>query len=95
MLAPVSRTVWEDLGGVAMLEWVWCGVGLEVSKIHIRSSQVQSLPQTLFLPAAFFKKIFLLGIFLIYISNAMPKVPHTLPHPLPLFGPGVPLYWGI
>jgi hypothetical protein len=42
---------------------------------------------------------FLLGIFLIYISNAIPKVPHTLPphsptHPLPLFGPGVPLYWG-
>jgi hypothetical protein len=27
---------------------------------------------------------FLLGIFLIYISNAIPKVPHTLPHtPLP------------
>jgi hypothetical protein len=25
----------------------------------------------------------------IYISNAIPKVPHTLP-PLPLFGPGVP-----
>jgi hypothetical protein len=42
----------------------------------------------------------LLGIFLIYISNAIPKVPHTLPpnsstHPLPLFGPGIPLYWGI
>jgi hypothetical protein len=42
----------------------------------------------------FFFKYFLLGIFLIYISNAIPKVPHTLP-PLPLFGPGVPLYWGI
>jgi hypothetical protein len=27
--------------------------------------------------------IFLLGIFLIYISNAIPKVPHTLP-PTPL-----------
>jgi hypothetical protein len=33
-----------------------------------------------------------LGIFFIYISNAIPKVPHTLPHPLPLLGPGVPLY---
>jgi hypothetical protein len=47
----------------------------------------------------YFILIFLLGIFLIYISNAIPKVPHTLPHspthPLPLFGPGVPLYWGI
>jgi hypothetical protein len=31
----------------------------------------------------FFLKIFLLGIFLIYISNAIPKVPHTLP-PTPL-----------
>jgi hypothetical protein len=44
--------------------------------------------------------IFLLGIFLIYISNVIPKVPHTWlthspTHPLPLFGPGVPLYWGI
>jgi hypothetical protein len=44
--------------------------------------------------------IFLLDIFFIYISNANPKVPHTLPphsptHPLPLLGPGIPLYWGI
>jgi hypothetical protein len=48
----------------------------------------------------FYFLIFLLGIFLIYISNAIPIVPHTLPphsptHPLPLFGPGIPLYWGI
>lgn len=26
---------------------------------------------------------FKLGIYFIYISNAIPKVPHTLPHPLP------------
>jgi hypothetical protein len=43
----------------------------------------------------------LLDIFFIYISNAIPKVPYTLPlpcspiHLLPLLGPGVPLYWGI
>jgi hypothetical protein len=43
----------------------------------------------------------LLDIFFIYISNAIPKVPYTLPlhcsptHPLLLLGPGVPLYWGI
>jgi hypothetical protein len=48
----------------------------------------------------FFFYIFLLGIFFIYISNAIPKVLHTLPpysptHPLPLFGPGISLYWGI
>jgi hypothetical protein len=47
-----------------------------------------------------FDYYFLLRIFFNYISNAIPKVPHTLPlhsptHPLPLFGPGVPLYWGI
>jgi hypothetical protein len=45
--------------------------------------------------------LFLLDIFFIYISNAIPKVPYTLPppcsptHPLPLLGPGIPLYWGI
>jgi hypothetical protein len=48
----------------------------------------------------FLELIFLLDIFLIYISNAIQKVPHILPphsptHPLSLFGPGVPLYWGI
>jgi hypothetical protein len=33
-----------------------------------------------------FLKIFLLCIFLIYISNAIPKVPHTLPPtPLPTY----------
>jgi hypothetical protein len=30
-----------------------------------------------------FLLIFLLGIYFIYISNAIPKVPHTLPPPLP------------
>jgi hypothetical protein len=33
--------------------------------------------------ANFFFK-FLLDIFFIYISNAIPKVPYTLPHPAPL-----------
>jgi hypothetical protein len=51
---------------------------------------------------SFFKKYsFLLRIFLNYISNAIPKVPHTLTpthsptHPFPLFVPGIQLYWGI
>jgi hypothetical protein len=40
---------------------------------------------------------FELGIFFIYSSNAIPNVSHTLTphsptHPLPLLGPGVPLY---
>jgi hypothetical protein len=44
---------------------------------------------------------FLLDIFFIYISNAIPNVPYTLSppslpaHPLLLPGPGIPLYWGI
>jgi hypothetical protein len=44
---------------------------------------------------------FLLDIFFIYISNAIPKAPYTLllpcspTHPLLLPGPGIPLYWGI
>jgi hypothetical protein len=47
------------------------------------------------------KFFFLLDIFFIYISNAIPKVPYTLPlpcsptHPLPLLGSGDSLYWGI
>ena len=48
-----------------------------------------------------FFPIFLLDIFFIYVSNAIPKVPYTLPlpcsptHPLPLPGPGTPLYWDL
>jgi hypothetical protein len=44
---------------------------------------------------------FFISYSLIYLSNAIPKVPYTLPlscsptHPLLLPGPGVPLYWGI
>jgi hypothetical protein len=43
--------------------------------------------------------VFLLDIFSIYISNAIPKVPYNLPlfssqtHPLSIPGPGIPLYW--
>ena len=49
----------------------------------------------------FFLPNFLLHIFFIYISNAIPKVPYTLSppcsptHSLLLLGPGIPLYWGI
>jgi hypothetical protein len=52
-------------------------------------------------PSALNTNLFLLGIFFIYISNAIPKVHHTLPstysptHPLLLPGPGIPLYEGI
>jgi hypothetical protein len=49
------------------------------------ASQIKMVPLLL----SFFK-IFLLGIFLIYISNAIPKVPHT-PSPLPY--PPTPTFW--
>jgi hypothetical protein len=55
----------------------------------------------LFFVVYLFLKQFLLDIFFIYISNAIPKVPYTLPpsysstNPLLLPGPGNPLYWGI
>jgi hypothetical protein len=48
-----------------------------------------------------FFKNFLLDIFFIYTSNAIPKIPYTVPlpcsptHPLLLPGLGIPLYWGI
>jgi hypothetical protein len=48
-----------------------------------------------------FFKFLLLDIFFIYILNAIPKVPYTLPmpcsptHPRLLLGPGIPRYWGI
>jgi hypothetical protein len=44
---------------------------------------------------------FLLDTFFIYISNAIPKAPYTLPppcsltHPVQLPDAGFPLYWGI
>jgi hypothetical protein len=49
---------------------------------------------------SFFFLNFLLDIFFIYISNAIPKVHYTLPPPgsptlpFPLLGPGVPLGTG-
>jgi hypothetical protein len=53
------------------------------------------------LEAFLFFFYFLLDIFFIYISNAIPKVPYTLSppcsptHSLPLLGPAIPLFWGI
>jgi hypothetical protein len=63
------------------------------------SSGKQSL--VLFFFLGVFLNLFLLDIFFIYISKAIPKVPYTLPlpcsptNPLPVLGPGIPLYWGI
>jgi hypothetical protein len=57
------------------------------------------LAQKLRIPKIFI--YLLLDIFFIYISNATPKIPYTLPlpcsptHPLLFLGSGIPLYWGI
>jgi hypothetical protein len=60
---------------------------------------IYKLQQLTFRKAAIYRRqeaiggveIFLLGIFFIYISSAIPKVPHTLPHPLPY--PPTPTSW--
>jgi hypothetical protein len=62
----------------------------------VLAGNIRSQAHFLFFFSSSLKK--LLDIFLIYISNAIPKVPYTLPqrcspiHPLPLFGPDIPLY---
>jgi hypothetical protein len=57
-----------------------------VCKIEFSHFNIASLPLFFFINQnllTLYFLIFLLGIFLIYISNAIPKVPHTLP-PTPL-----------
>jgi hypothetical protein len=53
------------------------------SKLIVQNHRLQSSTLLHFEIHNFWFRIFLLGIFLIYISNAIPKVPHTLP-PTPL-----------
>jgi hypothetical protein len=79
---------------------VCVSVSCQKSVFFINFAQISPLSIFhLFLNFFFF--IFLLDIFFIYISNAIPKVSYTLPlhcsptHSLTLLGPGVPLYWGI
>jgi hypothetical protein len=71
---------------------------VQVSLITKEDIFLKFLLDILFIYISFFD---FLDIFFIYISNAIPKVPYTIPppcsptHPLPILGPGVPLYWGI
>jgi hypothetical protein len=75
--------------------WKMVSSIFRISRINTNSYPEGNINRTFF----FFP--FLLNIFFIYISNAIPNIPYTLPtpcspsHPLPLLGPGVPLYWGI
>jgi hypothetical protein len=67
--------------------------------IHQNTANISIFPYHFLICSKHFLN--LLDIFFIYISNAIPKVPYTLPppcsptHPLPLLGPGVPLFWCI
>jgi hypothetical protein len=49
------------------------------------------IPHIVFIFLNFSFSFLLLGIYFIYISSAIPKVPHTLPHPLP--HPPTPTSW--
>jgi hypothetical protein len=61
------------------------GIILKLHKLRLKSCREKATSITHgFL---FFK----LGIYFIYISNAIPKVPHPLPHPLP--HPPTPTSW--
>ena len=51
-------------------------------------NSIIKIKKAFLLDVTFFKK---LGIYFIYISNAIPKVPHLLPHPLPY--PPIPTSW--
>jgi hypothetical protein len=68
-----------------------CQLTVQISALSCLSRHKKPFPFLLtrmLLCLSFFKKIFLLGIFFIYISNAIPKIPHTLP-------PSTPLPWAL
>jgi hypothetical protein len=82
---------------------VWSRVGMEDPLLNcllnLRTSQMQGaaiiILQMRTETDSLNSFLFLLGIFFIYNSNVIPKVPPYPPsptHPLPLLGPGVPLY---
>ena len=64
---------------------------------------MSSLPQRMelsqikgFIFFSIFYQVFSSFTFLmLYQKSPIPTHPHSPTHPLPLFGPGVPLYWGI
>jgi hypothetical protein len=88
----MSSCLWVCIGWVyrAGAQHLLLGTVVDWKEDHTFNTQ-QSPGSFLYI----YLNIILLGIYFIYISNAIPKVPNTLPHPLPLLGPGVPLYWGI
>ena len=102
MNTPGAHEGRKRLSDPLELELLWLGTAMWILGIKTGSSATVN---GCFKPRSqlffFFSSNFLLDIFFIYISNAIMKVPYTLPvpcfptHPLPLLGPGVPLYWSI
>jgi hypothetical protein len=71
------------------------------SKLHYGFQEYLNLGRIILSELLSLLRFFKLDISFTYISNAIPKVPYTLPmpcsptHPLPLLGLGIPMYWGI
>jgi hypothetical protein len=78
-----ERISFGSLSSSFTMQWVQGGMGLNSGPTAITGALLTTAQSHWLLKAIFSFLIFLLGIFLIYISNAIPKVPHTLP-PTPL-----------
>jgi hypothetical protein len=82
--APVTACMWrlEDSLKESIFSFHHVDPGFELRSSSLLEGNFTHWAMFIFF-FLFFFKIFLLGIFLIYISKAIPKVPHTLP-PTPL-----------
>jgi hypothetical protein len=90
-----KHSVWKSnrTSTLCPLPHVWvCKLVLlhQQSTSPISISPIWNCRHAALCPAFFFFNIFLLCIFLIYISNAIPKVPHS-PPPFPY--PPTPTFW--
>jgi hypothetical protein len=95
-IPEISQTLNHQLGSIQKLVWnpniytaedhlVWAHWVVFLVSNHPKTWTMSKMPKhegNKIVPLSFLK-YFLLGIFLIYISNAILKVPHTLP-PTPL-----------
>ena len=102
MVASLRQIIENNATGTKFPEWFWLLTNLRrICPRHRIHKNGILFPSKVFLSLFFSFSNFLLGIFFIYISNATPKVPYTLPlpcsptHPFLLPGSDIPLYWGI
>jgi hypothetical protein len=84
-------TVIENFAGYSSLAWHLSSLSVYITSVQDLLAFIVSGEKSGVI-LLFLFCFFLLGIYFIYISNAIPKVPHPLPHPLPFLGPGIPLY---